>query len=155
MLPYLGEESLYRRFDLTDSWNAKNNVHLIREMPSVFRCPFDPTAKAFMSSYVAVVGHETVFPSEGCVQFEEIKDTPTIAIIEIASSQIPWTKPQDMTFEDVARGPRSVLSPRDWAARFVLFVDGEIRVVSDKTDPVVWRSLLTIRGGETVGDDDF
>jgi len=157
LLPYLDEDSLYQRFDLSDSWDGENNLELLSEMPKVFRCPFDPKAESFMTSYLAVSGQETVFPPQRCVRIQEVKDGPslTIAIIEIASSRIPWTKPWDVAFEDASPSPRSLPSPRNWGARSVLLVDGTTRIVSDATDPFVWRSLLTIHGSEALAEDDF
>jgi hypothetical protein len=156
LLPHLGEGALYQQFHLDEPWNSPHNAPLGARTPAVFVCPFDPDIKAGMTSYVAVTGRETMFPPDGVVRQSDIRDgtSLTVALLELGANTIPWTKPEDLPFE-AAGGLESLRSPRDWGARHVLFADGRPRIMSNATRPAVWRALLTIRGGEVVGEDEF
>jgi Protein of unknown function (DUF1559) len=157
LLPLLGEDALYRRFNPDEPWDSPHNAPLGARTPAVFLCPFDPDIKAGMTSYVAVTGPETLFPPDGVARQSEIRDgaSLTVALVEIGANTTPWTKPEDLTFEVATCGLASLRSPRDWGARHVLFADGQPRILSNATTPAVWRALLTIKGAEAIDEDDF
>ena len=50
ILPYLGEETLYRQFHLDEPWNSEHNMRLIARTPQVFRSPASHAA-AGMTNY--------------------------------------------------------------------------------------------------------
>src|SRR5262249_35451474 len=42
LLPYLGEDNLYREFKGSESWDSEHNLNLLSKMPEVFRVGFEP-----------------------------------------------------------------------------------------------------------------
>ena len=42
LLPYLGEEKLYKEFHFDEPWDGEHNKKLIARMPAVFRSPTNP-----------------------------------------------------------------------------------------------------------------
>jgi hypothetical protein len=149
-------EALYKQVDLHEPWDSPQNQRLIRDMPRVFSNPFDRDTEEGMTSYLAVSGPETAFPPDHVVRRQDIRDgeSLTIVVVEVGSSRTPWTKPEDLQIDE-ASNPKQIRSARDWGARHVLFANGKVRIVSTATEPKVWRALLTIAGGETIGEDDF
>ena len=157
LLPYLGQEPLYHEFHLGEPWDSSHNLDLLARMPKTFRCPFDPDIAPNMTSYVAVAGKRTVFPPRGLVRREDIKDGPhlTIMLVEIGASTIPWSKPQEVVFNESFRGLADLASPRRRGARSVLFADGSVKCILDAVDPTVCRALMTVDGSEPIAATDF
>ena len=62
LLPYLGEDALYRQFDLTKAWDDPANKALLTKMPAVFR---SSTARkgSTTTAYAGVGGPKQVFRS--------------------------------------------------------------------------------------------
>jgi Protein of unknown function (DUF1559) len=163
ILPFLKEgqereslQTLYEQIHLDEPWDSPHNQQLVGQMPRVFYSPFDRDTQVGMTNYLAVSGEETAFPPGRAVRAQDIRDGDafTILLIEIGSSRIPWTKPEDLWLDD-ASDPKQIPSARDWGARHVLLANGRARIVSNATDPKVWRALLTIAGSESIDEDDF
>lgn len=156
LLPYVGDEDLYKRYDFGEPWNGPNNRRLANEMPLPYRCPAsrnpDPTA----TSYVAVVGPETAWPGSRSVRRQDIKDrsSQTIMIVEVAASDIHWMEPRDMTLAEATRGvnvdrKRGISSDHPGGAHCGLSIISA-HFLPDDTPPELIRALLTISGGERV-----
>ena len=39
ILPFLGQEDLYKQYDFTEPWNGPHNSRLVKKCPKVFQCP--------------------------------------------------------------------------------------------------------------------
>ena len=39
LLPFLGREDLYEKYDLNEPWDSPKNIDVFRHMPDVFSCP--------------------------------------------------------------------------------------------------------------------
>ena len=158
LLPHLGEDALYRRYRFDEPWNGPNNRQLADEMPEVFRCPLD-SSKGFTTSYVAVVGSETVWPGATSKGINDITDgtTCTIMLVESAGSGIHWMEPRDISFDAAIRktnmpGQPTIQSGHSAHGPTLGFADGtSTRHLSENDLSPKWlRSLLTIRGKEPV-----
>lgn len=159
LLPYLGEQDLYDRFDLTAAWDDPANAALVDELPDVYRSD-DPNAgsadaAAGSTSYAGVAGPKQIFRDgatdlTGGVPIDGVSDGDmmTIAVGPIGSGvEIAWTAPEDLPIADHTvlgdpdgfDGPAASTTP-------LLFLDGTVRsVVDDTPGEVVW-SWSTIAG---------
>ena len=53
LLPYLGQEKLYKEFHLDEPWDSDHNKKLIARMPAVFRSSENPKINAdFKTTYL-------------------------------------------------------------------------------------------------------
>ena len=97
ILPFAGEDALYRAYRFDEPWNGPNNVRIVRRMPAFYACPNH--AQPGYSSYAVVVGPETAFPGTGSCSLSQLLDGPnmTIAVVEVEEGMIPWTDPRDPT----------------------------------------------------------
>lgn len=106
ILPYLESNTLYQRFDLAEPWDGPNNRPLLNGVGGhLYACPSDPDAMRCRStSYVAVVGPNTLWPGDRPYRLEhhgKDKDLKNkILLVEIPYSNIPWTKPLDISVEE-------------------------------------------------------
>jgi hypothetical protein len=126
ILPYLENQDLYHRFKLDEPWDGPNNLPLIKEMPKVYLLPAEQEPGATDTYYQVIVGKDTLFRGARGVRFFEIVDGTSNTILAVeANRAVPWTKPEDLTYEE--GGPLPQLgTPR--SPRFhVLFGDGSAR----------------------------
>jgi len=100
LLPYLGQEELFKQFKLDEPWDSPHNKALIARMPAVFRNPNDPAAST-QTNYLAPVGPGTIF--EGTKGLERAKLAHaaqfTVLLVEVnRDAEVDWTKPQDLAY---------------------------------------------------------
>lgn len=162
LLPYLDHGDLYEQYRFDEPWDGPNNRRLADKIVSVYACPGehtrpDQSARA-MTSYVAVVGPETMWPGAGSTKISEVKDgmTNTLMVVEVANSGIHWMEPRDLHVLQMAptinaKSGQGISSPHTGGANAAL-ADGSVRFISDQTTAELIRGLLTINGQETIGD---
>ena len=103
----------YSKYNTSEPWTSPTNRQLLEGPGSaLYGCPADKEAVApGNTSYVAVIGEETFWP--GTLSRRILKITPEIEekilLIEVASAEIPWTEPRDLSFQE-AVAAFSVLS---------------------------------------------
>lgn len=112
-----------------------------------------------MTDYLAVVGPGTLWPALGVCQIDDVIDglSQTVAVVEVANSGIHWAEPRDLHVTQMSPQVNPTagmgLSSRHKGGANVLFCDGGVHFIPDKTPPETIRALLTRAGGEDVGDD--
>jgi len=153
LLPYLNQTNHYRQYDASQTWDAPANRALEDPMPSEYRCPGDRNAKPHETSYLAVVGSETLFREKDGVTLGAVTDglSGTILFVESHRSGVHWMKPADTkadAFSGVGPSPLSNCHP---GGANVTFADGSVRTIDEGIDPLVLRAMTTINGDEPIG----
>ena len=103
ILPYLGEDFLYKQYDFKEPWDGPHNRLFADTMPPVYRCPsVQPPAKG-ITSYAVVVGEKTAFPPGHAIRMSDIPDgtANTLLVVEAEGAKIPWMEPRDLTEADM------------------------------------------------------
>ena len=163
LLPYLDRQWQYDQYDFSQPWDSQLNLMLAQQIPSAYVCPKDQTAKFSQeTSYMVVVGPQTMFPESGSVSKSQVTDglAGTILVVEVAETGIGWTQPQDlnaraMTFEvNGGMYGEEVSSFHDGGAVYAT-ADGTTHFLPDNTPPEYVEALTTIRGGELVKPSDM
>ena len=118
VLPYLGEEKLYKEFKLTEPWDSEHNKRLIERMPAAFASPGKsaPKGHTFVRTTQGMGGiirtmsgpkGEAVVPLGGVQPGQPVRGRPLIGIVDgtsntilfvEASDAVPWTKPEELPF---------------------------------------------------------
>ena len=155
ILPYLEQETLYKKFHLDEPWDSPHNLRLLRQMPKVYASPsFYKTAKPYHTPYQVFVGKGTAFEGKSGLRLAD--DFPdgtsnTILIVEAAEA-VPWTKPADLPY-----GRYRPLPALDWRSpHFFLaaLADCSIRNVDlRQLKESTLRAAITRNGGEALGED--
>jgi hypothetical protein len=160
ILPFLDQNELYGSYRFDEPWNGPNNSKLHDVIVDVFRCPEDHgRSKSNQTSYVAVVGPETIWPGDHGVRVDEVPDGlgSTLLVVEIADSGIHWSEPRDLNAADLPLviNPKSGkgISSHHPGLACVAFADGRTRTLSENTHSATISALLTIRGGEKIDDN--
>lgn len=146
MLPWIGQEELWKLYRFEEPWDSDANKRLLGLMPEAFRHPMDRQDSS-NTSYFAITGPETVFAGEAGAKFIDIRDglSNTILLVE-AKRSVPWTKPEDISYAQ----DRPLEKMGGWFdGLFVAgFADGHISVFTEPVDETTLRAMFTKNGGE-------
>jgi hypothetical protein len=108
ILPYIEGANLYNEFRLDEPWDSDHNKKLLEKMPPVFAMADSEAAKNHETYYQGFVGPGAFFEGKAGLRFPA--DFPdgtsnTFMLVEAAKA-VPWTKPEDIPFDDGKLGPR-------------------------------------------------
>jgi hypothetical protein len=108
ILPYIEGANLYKEFRLDEPWDSDHNKKLLEKMPPVFAMADSEAAKNHETFYQGFVGPGAFFEGKAGLRFPA--DFPdgtsnTFMLVEAAKA-VPWTKPEDIPFDDGKLGPR-------------------------------------------------
>jgi hypothetical protein len=102
LLPYVGEENLYRKFHHDEPWDSEHNKALIEHMPAVFRSPQSQVKSPGRTTYLVAIGEGTVFDNRQGTALREMTDgtSNTILIVECDDDRAEiWTRPDDLKLD--------------------------------------------------------
>lgn len=97
ILPYLGQEALYRTINLAKPWDDPANATARATTLPVFRCP-EMVEPQNTTSYLAIVGPDYCFNVGKPRRLTEITDPhdSTLMVIESGEEKaVPWMAPAD------------------------------------------------------------
>jgi type II secretory pathway pseudopilin PulG len=157
LLPYLEEDSLYERFDKTKAWDDPANIDVSNSMVNVFRSPLDEEVADNGTSYVGVVGRNTMFPTGSGRKKGEIVDgmSNTIMVLEVKGFEGSWAEPNDPTLVQFGNGAilgenaGQLLPAQASGATLVGFADGIVRQLdASAAARVVQPVAITVNDGQ-------
>ena len=150
ILPYIEEYKLYREFKWNKPWDSEHNKKLLDKMPRIF-APVTGEAKVKNKThYQMIVGAGAIVDDVTKKnRIEDITDglSNTIMIVE-AEEAVPWTKPEDVTYDPKKPLPRFGGLFKD--GFHAAFADGSVRFIKTGVDEKLLRALITRAGGEEV-----
>lgn len=148
ILPYLGEEELYKQYKQLEPWDSDANKAVLAKMPAVFRSPSDE-AESKNTAYFALTGQSTMFHNnQGCILHNVTDGTAnTIAVVD-AKRDIPWTKPEDIAYDPSKPLPK--LGGQHWGGFLVGFADGHVEAMSEDIDEQTLRLLIEKADGKAI-----
>jgi len=159
LLPYVEQGGLYDRLKLDEPWDSPHNRSVLQDEGATqcFHCPSAQNPKD-ETSYVLIVGPDTISDGPHSMRLEDIKDGPsnTIMIVEVKDSGIHWAEPRDLDFKSMSfrisdPNGKGIGSYHPGIAN-VAFADGSVRSIRDDIDPKLLKSLITINGKEDVSE---
>ena len=149
LLPYLGEDQLYKQFNQNEPWDGPTNKRLLGQIPKVYRLPGEPPTPDGLTNYQVFVGPRTMFEEGQRVGIGQVPDgtSNTLLVVE-AVAGVPWTKPEDLRFNP--NGPLPALRDPFGRGANVLYADGSCRPLPSGTPEATIKALITRNGGEPV-----
>ena len=139
LLPFLGYQELYEKFNLEETWDSPHNAQLLGQMPAEYQNvgltlqPGHTCWQAVSGPRTVLVRRELVPPSArkpGVTMSLILDGTPsTVAIVEVDSAAaVPWTSPAD--YELDAEQPWQGLGEhRPGKVLIAGFADGAARAI--------------------------
>ena len=147
LLPYLGEDGLFKEFRLDEPWDSLHNKTLIPRMPAVYQTPDSPTPEG-QPPLRGRSGTGATFEGGQGGGVEPVTDgTSNTALIASAREPIVWTRPGELRFQ--WDGPIPLLDESNPAASLVAMADGAILDYSPKNE-LLLRCMITRNGGEVI-----
>jgi Protein of unknown function (DUF1559) len=156
ILPDLGYQSLYSRYQLDQTWDSPTNFSLTREMPAVYACPNNPSSLANQeTNFALIVGAGTMFPPEGPIHPDTMRDrqNETLLVVETCDGTTKWTQPGDINISSGIRfGKRPMLDIGGNYQDCVIgaTVDGNSIAMDPKMTSSTLDGMVTPNGGETI-----
>jgi len=139
ILPYLGEQALYDKFDLSKPWNDPANQPLLSSMPSVFQAT-GGAAGSTETGFAGVAGVGSLFGNNsaalnGGLSVSAITGGATmhIAVGPVGSNvHLQWSEPGDIDIATATQlGTPNGFSGAGHAFTPLLFLDGTVRLIPD------------------------
>ncbi len=163
LLPYLGHQWLYDQYKFDEPFNSAHNLTLANSIGNVYGCPDDwNAANTGGTSYVMLVGKDTISDGTSATKIEQIHDgtSNTILLVEMSNSNIPWMEPRDLSVDDITFGindstPDGIRGNHGDGTVNLLLCDGSVRTVDATANPKVIEKMSTIAGRELVTSDDL
>jgi type II secretory pathway pseudopilin PulG len=153
ILPYLDQRALYETIDLSKPWDDPANAAACKSVVQTYYCPSNPDLPDH-TTYLACVGSNACFRSTQSRPLSEITDgaSQTLMVIEVPLDRaVPWMSPNDADEALVVGiGPESKLAHA--GGMDAALGDGSIRFLSANTPAATRRALISIAGGDKVGD---
>jgi hypothetical protein len=155
VLPYLGQQALYDRFDKTKAWDAAENIAISNTAIDAFKSPADTAVPANAVSYVAVIGDDNFFTGIKPLQFLDVLDgtSNTIALIECQGIGGSWAAPVDLKMDglrlELGAAADQIHSPYGDGLQLLL-CDGAVTFLSKDRVAALLPPMLTRGGGEVV-----
>jgi hypothetical protein len=141
LLPFLGEEPLYKSFKLDEPWDSLHNKRLLKRMPKALQDPTysfgSPRGKTAIQVFA---GENTVFEGKKGIRQSEVA-RPVILLAHLANDvEVYWTKPADVSYASDKPLP-------DFYGKYgtripVLLTDGTYRAIEKSMDEKSVRALI-------------
>lgn len=145
LLPSLGQEKLYKQFQLNEAWNSEANLKLIPAMPDIYRMGTITGRTRFLLSLPADCPRGLgELPSAGA-----ITDSPgltTVVYVAAPHRGTVWTKPD--TLESFKGSPQQALGWSDRTSVIAATLEGITIEIPGNLHPTKLAALLSTRGGE-------
>ncbi|HEV8062445.1 MAG TPA: DUF1559 domain-containing protein [Gemmataceae bacterium] len=157
ILPFLGEEKLYKEFHLDEPWDSDHNKKLIPRMPKVFVVPGLPGSDKGLTTYLAPVAPDAMWTGTAAtVRVQDVTDGTSNTIFAVDAADklaTPWTKPADYAYNP--KDPAAGLAYRYGNVATALFADGSVRGLAKTNTAKTILALFTRNGGEVVSEATF
>jgi RNA polymerase sigma factor (sigma-70 family) len=153
ILPFIEQDNLYKQFKLNEPWDSEHNKKLLERMPQVYAPVNANTKEKYETFYQAFAGKGTVFEPGEKIRFVDIPDgtSNTIMIVE-AADPVPWTKPEDISFDPDKPLPK--LGGEFPDIMNAAFCDGSVRAIDKKKiDDKLLRLFIMRNTGEPKKND--
>lgn len=151
LLPFLEDDSLYKRFDKSKAWNSPENLPLAQREVSVFQSP-KHRAKGGSYHFVFVSGTGTAFDGVKSIRLAEVVDglSETLLVVETKQGPSSWAEPIDWNANSGA-----LLPGFHGNTTYVGLGDGRVLRLTTQPPHPHSKSLCTIAGGEQIPQSAF
>jgi hypothetical protein len=145
LLPFLGEEQLYKQFRLNEAWDSAHNKRLLAKWPAAFLCPGPELKEKYTTYYQVFIGAPGPFRPDQKTDRTQIGDAKgcsrTLLIVE-GGEPVPWTKPVDLAYATDKALPR--LGGRFPDGFHACFCDGSVCFIKRGIPKSLLRHVISM-----------
>ena len=153
ILPYLEQQALYDKIDLSKSWDDPANAEALKTCPHFYRCP-STTGPSDQATYLAIAGPEGCLSTTHPRPLSEITDgtSNTLLVVEVpVANAVPWMSPQDADEKLLLSFGEQTLRQHTGGIHGLL-ADGSVFFLGGTLEPATWIGLCTVAGNEPRGE---
>jgi hypothetical protein len=152
LLPFVEEGKLFKEFHLDEPWDSEHNKKLLGRMPKVYNVDA-AELKPGETSFLVFTGKGTVFEGATGISIPEIVDgtSNTLMIVESARP-VPWTKPEDLPYDEAKPLPKLGLQATAFNG---VFCDAKVHWFKAPVPENLLRAVITRNGHEPVDPSTF
>jgi len=154
ILPYLEQGQLYESIDLSKPWDDPVNAKARETVVEMYLCPSSPDENN-LTNYLGVVGPGCAFSGSVPRELSEVTDdlSNTVVVLEVESDKaVHWMSPNDINEGGAKKFSDLELKTNHPGVSNAAFLDGRAHSIEQDIEPETLRAMLTIAGGETIGD---
>lgn len=146
ILPFLGQEPLYRQFKLDEKWDSPTNKSLASRMPKVY-APVEGGTAPDKTHVRVFVGQMPVFNFWQSRRLIDITDgTANTFLLVESTDPVTWTEPTELTYNP--KGQMASLGMPNHDYFIAAMADGMVRMVKKSTSQQKINAAITAAGGE-------
>ncbi len=163
ILPYLGEDNLFKKFKMDEAWDGPNNKRLLAQMPAIYATPAERASGRWgeKTYYRGFSNSGAVFekdirggvwrPNGVGPSFHECQDglSNTIFVVE-AGEAVEWTKPDDLDAGPDKPFPKLGGVRPESVTILILMCDGQVKPIKRTMSETTLRALISYKGQEAV-----
>lgn len=98
LLPYLGQEPLYKEFKLDEPWDSLHNKKVLKKLPDVLKAP--DHWDRFKTVDLVVTGPGTPFSGKTGVKKTDVPAAAVLVMSATGDRAVYWSKPVDLAYAD-------------------------------------------------------
>ena len=146
LLPYLGYQDLYEKFDASVPWDRSPNKELLQFIPDEYASPErgDETTNILMPAHRSFIGGEKGNKTE-----DQIEDgmSNTLLLVEANDDwAVPWSKPRDFEPGSPKSAKNGMIGKRKDGA-FAVWANGwPVMLVNELPEDIFWKALTREAG---------
>lgn len=147
ILPQLGLQELYEKFNHDEPWNSSHNQELLNQMPPVYRLE---SSEGHTRIRVCLGEELMVRPGEATITAKVTDSTSytSLAYFVGRDLEVPWTKPDELPLSQ--NNPLASLGIGSDGPAILLMASGRAEVFEQGIHPQKLWALATARGGELI-----
>lgn len=155
LLPYLKQQELYDRIDLSKPWNDPANVAATNRAEGTYDYSFSGFSP-MMTGFVAVVGQDTVIRQGLSMSPADIKDNvgQTLLVVDASPQIVHWMSPNDLDEVALVNVARDAEGSRAGFLHAAM-ADATAHRIPRTIDSFILQALTTATGGETLTGNEF
>ena len=148
LLPFLKQDALYQRIDLSKPWDDPANEFLQDTDNPTFRCPSSNIAPG-MTLYQVIDDPTSAFPGSKPQRFSRVTDGTSYTIFVIESDStgaVHWAEPKDQTMSSYLAANKGT----HVGGGNVAMGDGSVRFIPNNIPTESRKGLVTCGEGELI-----
>ncbi|MFO1007883.1 MAG: DUF1559 domain-containing protein [Planctomycetaceae bacterium] len=154
ILPFVEQQSLYQRIDLSKPWNDPANAEAFKTVVPVYMCP-SLKSEPGMTTYLAVIGDNTGLRPAKSLKLEDVTDgtSNTLAVVDVtAKHAVNWMSPHDADLALLLELSQEKDDLQHAGGYNGLLFDGSVRLLSSEIQESIVRALVTATANDEVGE---
>ena len=154
ILPYVGEEDLYKQFKLNEPWDSVHNKKLIPKIPRIY-APIRVKAKEGETFYQVFTGEKAPFVPGKLLRIPQgfPDGTSNTGLVFEAGEPVIWTRPADLPFDELKSLPK--LGGMFGGECNVVLCDGTVQRLKKGADEQQLKLLIMPDDGQPLAGNIF